>query len=145
MMDCRINGTLEYVDLLTRHIRKGDVSAAALALLAELGFQAHMDGFGYLRKAILLRYRNYDLRLAEMYAEIIQTSSIQISYTQVDQAIRCAIDAAWKNRDKETWDLFFSEQKMGKKKRPSNYEFIAEMGYILELWHSKYREESYAG
>lgn len=144
-MGCTIDDTLEYVDLLTRHVRKGDVPAAILALLAELGFQAHMDGFVYLRKAILIKCKNYDLRLAEIYEEIIRISADKIGYTQVDQAIRSAIETAWKRRDREVWDYFFSERKTGKRKKPTNYEFIAELGCVMELWCSKYKEGSYAG
>lgn len=142
-MERTIDDTLEYVELLTRHVWKGDAPAAILALLSELGFQAHMDGFGHLRKAILLRCQNPDMRLTAIYLEIVQMSGSQIGSTQVDQAIRSSLETAWKNRNKEKWDYFFSEQKMGKKKRPTNYEFIAEMACIMELWLSKSKEVSY--
>lgn len=143
-MEYTIDDTLVYVSLLTRHVQKGDVPAAILALLMDLGFQAHTDGFGHLRKSIHLKYKNSDMRLSAVYQEIIRAGGFEIGSNQVDQAIRCAIDNAWKYRDAEKWDYFFSEKRMGKSKRPSNSEFIAQMACIMELWLSKCKEESYA-
>lgn len=139
-MEHPVNDTLAYVILLAFNIRNGDIPAAILAVLIELGFQSSVDGFGYLRKAIYLKYQNPDMRLTEIYQEIVQTSSSVQSPSQVEQAILAAIENAWRNRNLETWDYFFSEKRMGKRRRPTNKEFICQMACFMELWDSHCRE-----
>lgn len=138
-----VNETLIYVISLACDVQRGDVPAAILALLIELGFQTYSDGFGYLRRAILVRYKNPEIRLAELYNEIISSSDSALTINQVEQAILAAIDSAWKNRDEEKWDYFFSEQRTGRKKRPGNKEFIAQIACFMELWFSHCQEVSY--
>ena len=138
-----VNETLVYVISLACDVRKGDVPAAILALLIELGFQSSADGFGYLRKAIHIRYLNSDLRLTEIYEQIVCTSDSGITVNQVEQAVLSAIDNAWKNRDVEKWDYFFSERRTGNKKRPGNKEFIAQIACFMELWFSHCQEVGY--
>ena len=138
-----VNETLIYVISLACDVRRGDVPAAILALLIELGFQTSSDGFTYLRKAILIRYQNPAIRLSEIYNEIIHSSGLSLTANQVEQAILGAIDSAWKNRNREKWEYFFSEQRTGKKKRPGNKEFIAQIACFMELWFSHCQEVSY--
>lgn len=142
-MERTIDDTIVYVLFLTRHIRGGDVPAALLALLVELGFSPSWDGFGYLRKIILMRYENPDLRFNELYREVGQQCVPALSSEQVEQAIRSAIDAAWKNRDDTEWRYIFPNRKGKAAKRPSNGDFIATMACVMELWCSGCREVYY--
>jgi len=142
-MEHTVNETLIYVISLACDVRRGDVPAAILAVLIELGFQTCSDGFTYLRKAIFARYRNPDARLAEIYDEIVESSDSAQSGKQVEQAILFCLDNAWKNRDPEKWDYFFSEQKTGKKKKPGNKEFVAQIACFMELWFSHCQEVCY--
>lgn len=142
-MEHTVNETLIYVISLACDVRRGDVPAAILAVLIELGFQTCSDGFTYLRKAIFARYRNPDARLVEIYDEIVESSDSAQSGKQVEQAILFCLDNAWKNRDPEKWDYFFSEQKTGKKKKPGNKEFVAQIACFMELWFSHCQEVSY--
>lgn len=142
-MEHTVNETLIYVISLACDVRKGDVPAAILAVLIELGFQTCSDGFVYLRKAIHARYRNPDARLAEIYNEIVESSDSAQSVKQVEQAILFCLDSAWKNRDQGKWDYFFSEQKTGKRKKPGNKEFVAQIACFMELWFSHCQEVSY--
>lgn len=143
-MDHTVNETLAYVIMLACDVRKGDVPAAILAVLIELGFQSHMDGFWILRRAVLLKYERQELRLATVYQEIVESSDLELSYNQAEQAVLSAIDSAWKNRDKEKWDYFFSEERLGKKRKPTNKEFISHMACFMELWNSHCQEVYYA-
>ena len=70
-MERTLDDTMAYVALLTRHIQKGDVPAAILAVLADLEFQAHKEGFPYLRKCIYLKTVHTDMNLSAIYLEII--------------------------------------------------------------------------
>lgn len=141
-MEHAVNETLVYVISLACDVRRGDVPAAILALLIELGFQTSADGFAFLRKAIFLRYQNPEIRLTEIYVEIAELSRSAPKANQIEQAILSAIDNAWKNRDEEKWDYFFSEQRTGKRGRPGNKEFIAQLACFMELWVSHCQEVS---
>lgn len=142
-MEHTVNETLIYVISLACDVRRGDVPAAILSVLIELGFQTYSDGFVYLRKAIFARYQNPDARLAEIYNDIVNSSASALSVKQVEQAILFSVDSAWKNRDQEKWDYFFSEQKTGTRKRPGNKEFVAQIACFMELWSSHCQEVSY--
>lgn len=142
-MDHTVNETLEYVISLSCDIRKGDVPAAILAVLIELGFQSHMDGFWILRKAILIKYERQELRMSMVFEEIVTSSGCGMSHNQMEQAILSSIDSAWKNRDIEKWDYFFSEERMGKQRKPTNKEFISHMACFMELWNSHCQEVCY--
>ena len=91
-MQHRVNETLEYVISLAVHVRRGDISAATLTVMIELGFQTHVDGFVYLRKALQMRCDKADMRLSDIYREIADTSDTSISSRQIEQAIVTAID-----------------------------------------------------
>lgn len=131
-MQHRVNETLEYVISLAVHVRRGDISAATLTVLIELGFQTHVDGFVYLRKALQMRCDKADMRLSDIYQEIADACDISISSRQIEQAIITAIDLAWQNRDNEKWSYFFREEFL--KSKPSNKVFIAQLACFLELW-----------
>lgn len=142
-MEHKTNKTLRYVISLTQDLYQDDVSSAILMLLLELGFRTSADGFWYLREAILMRCNNPDTRVSAIYDEIVRTSKSQVTKGQVEQAILTLIKTAWASRDKEQWDLFFSEEKMRSSGRPSNKEFISEIGCIMELWRSCRKEGCY--
>lgn len=131
-MQHRVNETLEYVISLAVHVRRGDISTATLTVLIELGFQTHVDGFVYLRKALQMRCDKADMRLSDIYREIADACDISISSRQIEQAIITAIDLAWQNRDNEKWSYFFREEFLETK--PSNKVFIAQLACFLELW-----------
>lgn len=142
-MDHTVNETLAYVIMLSCDIRKGDIPAAILAVLIELGFQSHMDGFWILRKAIQIKYENQELRMSMVFEEIVSSSGFGMSSNQLEQAAFSAIDSAWKNRDAEKWDYFFSEERLGKQRKPTNKEFISHMACFMELWNSHCQEVCY--
>lgn len=144
-MERTIDDTMAYVLVLTRHVHKGDIPAAILAVLADLEFQVHLDGFIHLRKSIFFKTVAPDMHLAAIYLEIIRICNNEFGSTQIDQAIRNSIAGAWKDRNRGKWGYFFTE-KNDVPRKPSNYEFIARIACFMELWCSWCKEEvSYAG
>ena len=132
-MDCTVDDTLLYLLTLLRHVARGDVPAAAMALLIEMGFQTNVDGFWQLRDAIVLKQQDYRLHFQEIYEEV--GASYGFSGTRpVEERIRDSLDNAWKNRNEIPWNYFFSDKRTGKLKRPSSGVFIAHMACVLELW-----------
>lgn len=143
-MDCTVDDTLSYVLFMTRHIKEGDVPAATLALLMELGFQSNVDGFWQLRDAIVLKYTRYHMRFGEIYTEVGSLYGIRTGSKQVEQTIRDAINAAWDNRNEITWGYFFSHKRTGALIKPSNSAFIGNMACTMVLWNSSRKEAYYA-
>lgn len=143
-MDCTVDDTLSYVLFLTRHIRRGDVPAAVLALLMEMSFQSHIDGFWQLRDAIVLKHTHYHLRYGEIYTEVGKRYGVGTGSKQVEQTIRDAISAAWDDKNEETWGYFFSDKRTGELVKPSNSVFIGQMASIMVLWCSSCKEGCYA-
>lgn len=135
-----VNETLRYVISLADDVRKGVVPAAILAVLIELGFRAHMDGFVYLRSAILIKVQKPGLRLTAIYQEMLEVSADAGSDGVIEQAIMTSINSAWDERDAEVWEYFFSERRMGKQGRPTNKEFICQIACFIELWNSHCKE-----
>lgn len=140
-MGCTINKVLDYVLFLTRHFDRSDVESAILVLLLDLGFSAQMDGFHFLRAAILLRYYQSNRRFTkEIYPMVGEKVGMYANTEQVDSSIRAAIASACQNGDKEIWRWFFSD-KNGEMIKPTNAEFISRIACILELWHKCCKEE----
>lgn len=144
-MNSTIDKTLDYVLFLTRHIPKGNVRAATLAILMDLGFPEYSDGFSYLRAAIIIRIGNSYLRFGAIYQRIAEMQGEGISDQQVEQDIRSLITEAWKYRDINRWMLIFPPDGRGKLERPTNGKVIARFAYLLELWRDCCEVVSYAG
>lgn len=144
-MNFTINDTLEYVLFLTRHLRRGNVRAAALAILLDMGFPEQSEGFGYLRAAVVIKVGNMCIRIGAIYQRIAEMVGPGTSDKQVESDIRATIMEAWKNRDEEKWRLFFPPDGTGKLTRPPSGKVIARFAYLLELWCDCSEEVSYAG
>lgn len=134
-MDKAIDETLEYFMFLARHIKRDDVPSAVLLALIDMEFQAHTDGFGYLRDSISIKSHNPKMRLSAAYQEIIHNYNDQIDSAQIEQTIRSSITSAWKTRNDNKWGYYLPEF-IRCAKKPSNNEFISRIACIMELWRS---------
>lgn len=144
-MNSTIDKTLDYVLFLTRHIPKGNVRAATLAILMDFGFPEYSEGFGYLRTAIIIRIGNAYLRFGAIYQRIAEMQGPGINEQQVEQDIRSLIAEAWKYRDIDRWMTVFPPDGRGKLEKPTNKKVIARFACLLELWKDCCEEVSYAG
>lgn len=133
----RIDETLCYIQFMARHFDKSDVNAVAQAILCDLGITTKMDGFTYLRQAILI-YHAWSVELAKNKVFPKNTCPFDAGddRTMIDQAIRRCIGYAWDLREPEIWDLFFPVQRGKICKCPSNKEFISRISCLIELWQS---------
>lgn len=136
-MRCRTDDTLRYVQFLARRFDKQNVKAVTLIILFDLDIVPSNEGFEYLRKAIEMGLANSNIAVTkELYSTVSRIYDGNGIWAPVEQAIRRAIQAAWNERDEETWDLFFPPRQGKKAKCPSNKEFIARIACIIELWQS---------
>lgn len=133
-MNDTIGNTMRYILSLDRYFTAGDTSSATLAILLDLGFSVHCDGFSHLRLAISRKHACPHLRCQDIYEEVAQKYGCAANAVQIEQAVRSAISSAWSAGPQEQWDLLFPPGKDGRRKKPANFEFIARIACILELW-----------
>lgn len=126
---------LRRMSLLARHLNRCDPRYIIVILLMELGVSPTHDGFEYLKLAISMVFEDPWLSVTkEVYPNVSAACKRCVSDKQVEKAIRGAIQAAWKNMDKDAWARYFPLDLDGKIAKPSNAEFITRLARILELW-----------
>ena len=134
-MESRTDKTLSYVQFLARRYDKQDVSAVTQVILYDLGIAPGVDGYIYLRQAIIM-YHAWSVEIVRkmVFPKISYPYDAGDSKDLVEQAIRRCIRSAWDVRDPEAWDLFFPPRRGKIRKCPSNKEFIAQISCLIELW-----------
>lgn len=140
-MNNTIDNTIEYVNALTHRFPAGDVNAAILAILLDLGFSVQCDGFSHLRRAISHKYAYPQCRCQDIYEAVSSSYNGSATYYQIEQAIRSAIDSAWNGDRQAQWSRVFPGGETSRRKRPANFEFISRIACILELWASCRKSE----
>jgi len=97
-------------------------------MLHDVGVPAHMKGYPYVRRAILMVAEEPELAHA-LTKELYPALARQFATTPgcVERAIRSAVDAAWLRGDPETQRKYFTMD------RPSNGSFIAALAECLRL------------
>ena len=139
-----IGDTLDHALFLAEHLHRCDLQYMALAVLFELRVPRNYDGFDYLKNAILLYHDNPVQKLSkELYPAIGKMYEQRPGKLQVEQAIRSAINAAWKDRNEKVWRIYFQADGDGRLKKPSNAELIADIALFLKLWQGCCQEVSY--
>ena len=99
-------------------------------LLRKFGVPAHIKGYGYLRRSVILAYKDHDYVEAItklLYPEVAQ--EFKTTSSRVERSIRHAIEVAWDRGDIETFTKYFNWDP--KKGKPTNSEFIAAMADYL--------------
>ncbi|MBQ7067299.1 MAG: sporulation initiation factor Spo0A C-terminal domain-containing protein [Lachnospiraceae bacterium] len=103
-------------------------------IMLELGVPAHLKGYHYLRKAILLSLEDMEVVSSVtklLYPEIAKC--FQTTDQKVERAIRNAIEVSWTRGNMRTVeDLFGYSQRTGKN-RPTNSEYIARIADKIHL------------
>lgn len=140
-MDGTIDDTLRYVLLVTRHIKRGCVRSAILAVLMDLGFSESLDGLTFVRLAIFFRFENMLLRFNTIYTMVAEQFGLGPDSNLIEQAIRGSIEGARKNGSEEKWLLVCPPETEGEK-HPSNGRFISRFACLLQLWQDCREEEA---
>ena len=129
-----VDTTVQYILTLTGCFRDGDIDAAILAVLFDLGFSVQCEGFSQLRIAIRYRYEHPHSNCHEVYEAVLRGTNHSGTEAQIEQTVRSAISSARSRGPAEQWDLLFPAGRNGRRSRPSNFEFIARIACALELW-----------
>lgn len=141
-MRFEIGNTLNHVLFLARHFDKRNVQQVIMVLLIELGVPTHYDGFDYLVKAVYIFCTDpTQMIMKGLYPAIARQYNREIDASHIEQAIRGAIQYAWKRHDDETWLRYFPPNPEGLLTKPTNTEFVSRLAYVVELWKSTSLEE----
>lgn len=114
--------------------RVSSLEVAVTDVIFSVGVPAHIKGYTYLRKAILLAIANPDMINSvtkTLYPEVAKAYGTTSS--RVERAIRHAIEVAWDRGDVEVLDSYFGYTINTGRGKPTNSEFIAMIADRLRL------------
>lgn len=134
---CDIRATVARIGDLSRHLKPPaavlpDPKAYISDLLISLGIRTKLNGYAYLREAVLLMAKDPNQSITkELYPAV--GSLCRCDANNVERSIRSAIVAAWNRRDDRIWQLYFPPGPDGIIPRPSNAAFISRLADSLLL------------
>ena len=118
----RLQDLSEYMDRPA--VVRPDLRTTVSNVLLSLGISTKLNGYAYLREAILLMIASPGQSVTkELYPAVGKICDA--SKTQVERSIRSAIGKAWENRDEAVWRLYFQNTNSDNPVRPSNAVFIS--------------------
>ena len=103
-------------------------------VLRELGVPEHLSGHGYLEEAALLCLKEpqYLRRITGgLYPAV--ADKFRVTASQVDRAIRHAIETAWLRCDARTMNRYFGNTVNPQRGKPMNSEFVARLTSAVRL------------
>jgi len=117
-----INGAPQNLEILVTNI------------IHEIGIPAHIKGYLYLRKAIIMVIEDLELLGAitkELYPAVAE--SFDTTPSRVERAIRHAIEVAWERGNIDVINNLFGHTVNAKTGKPTNSEFIARIADKLRM------------
>ena len=101
-----------------------DLRTVISNILLNLGFSTKLQGYVFLREAILEMVNNPGQSVTKiLYPEVGKICGA--NKNQVERSIRSAIRKAWEKRDETLWRLYFPALSGSAMERPTNAEFIS--------------------
>ena len=92
-------------------------------LLHSLGIPAHLKGYRYVRRAVILAMETPEISMTkELYPSIAK--EFRTTASRVERGIRHAIEVAWERGDTESINDIFGYSVSCEKGKPTNSEFI---------------------
>jgi len=115
-------------------MQQRDLDILITKIIHEVGVPAHIKGYGFLREAIALVYRDIDMLGAitkRLYPGLAKTYNT--TPNRVERAIRHAIEVAWNRGNVDALTKLFGYTVSMQKSKPTNSEFIAMIADKLRL------------
>lgn len=111
-----------------------DLEKQVTSIILEVGIPAHVKGYQYVRRAILMAITDPDV-INGVTKIIYPTIAKEFKTTssRVERAIRHAIEVAWDRGNVETLTSLFGYSVSGTRGKPTNSEFIAMIADRLRL------------
>ena len=118
----------------TKKFDYSKVESMVTNVIHEIGIPAHIKGYQYIRRAIMMAIYDLDIMNSvtkELYPTIAENFGTTSS--RVERAIRHAIELAWDRGDMDTLNNVFGYTVSQIKGKPTNSEFIAMIADKLRL------------
>ena len=103
-------------------------------IILDMGVPAHLKGYHYLRKAILMSEE--DMEVVSSVTKLLYTEIAKAYKTtnqKVERAIRNAIEVSWQRGNVKTIEKLFGYSTDNGKGRPTNSEYIARVADMVHL------------
>ncbi len=115
-------------------VSASDLEKQVTSIILEVGIPAHVKGYQYVRRAILMAIHDPDV-INGVTKIIYPTIAKEFKTTpsRVERAIRHAIEVAWDRGNVETLTALFGYSVSGTRGKPTNSEFIAMIADRLRL------------
>ena len=114
-----------------------ELEIAVTKLMREIGIPAHIKGYQFIREAILLSIKDYDI-INSITKQLYPAIANQYSTTpsRVERAIRHAIESTWNKGFFKSDDKLFGYTLSTDRGKPTNAEFIAIAADKLRLQYN---------
>ncbi|MBQ1271996.1 MAG: sporulation transcription factor Spo0A [Clostridia bacterium] len=115
-------------------VSAADLEKQVTSIILEVGIPAHVKGYQYVRRAILMAIT--DPEVINGVTKIIYPTiakEFKTTPSRVERAIRHAIEVAWDRGNVETLTSLFGYSVSGTRGKPTNSEFIAMIADRLRL------------
>lgn len=115
-----------------------DLKGTVTSIMMEIGVPAHVRGYHYLRRAIMIATE--DERAMNSVTKVLYpdvATHYSTTPSRVERAIRHAIETAWDRGDLDVLRKYFGYTVSGLKGKPTNSEFIAMIADRLRLQGSR--------
>lgn len=114
--------------------QNGDLEIVVSDIMHQIGVPAHIKGYQYLRKAIILSVEDEEMMSSVtkvLYPTVAK--SYNTTPSRVERAIRHAIEVAWDRGDVDVLSSYFGYTIQNERGKPTNSEFIAMISDKLRL------------
>lgn len=115
-------------------VSESEMMERVTELLHELGVPAHIKGYSYLRRAIILFMKDNEM-MGSVVKVLYPTVAKEFATTgsRVERAIRHAIEVAWERADLDVLQEYFGYTIQSERGKATNSEFIAMIADKLNL------------
>jgi two-component system response regulator (stage 0 sporulation protein A) len=115
-------------------VKSFDTETLVTNIIHEIGIPAHIKGYQYIRRSIMMVIENMDT-INSITKALYPTIAREFNTTpsRVERAIRHAIEVAWNRGDAEVLNSYFGYTIANSKGKPTNSEFIAMIADKLRL------------
>ncbi len=103
-------------------------------ILRELGVPARLNGYRYLREAIIMLVN--DMEIAHSITKVLYfdiAKAHDSSINRVERAIRTAVSVSWERGNPEAFERIFGYSSTGCKRKPCNSEYMVQLADRIRL------------
>ncbi len=111
-----------------------NLNVSITKMLHELGIPSHIKGYGYIREAVSIIFKNPEIIggiTKELYPEL--ASKFNTTVSRVERAIRHAIEVSWNRGNLDFMEELFGYSVDIDKAKPTNSEFMVTIADKLRL------------